>query len=532
MTIPFYDVIVIGAGPNGLICSAYLARTGLKVVLLERRHETGGGLETLEFGGFKFNLHAIYHLMAQVMPAFRDLDLSSRGLRYVVPEVQVAYLTKDQPPLLFYHDPLRTIQHISRRYSPREGEKYARMYEDFKAFSEKILMPLTYVPPIPAMDQFLLLEKAVDTVGRRFNAIADLTAIEILDRYGFEEPIKAALLNLFLMWGLSPFEAIGYLLPLYIYRMTNTALCVGGSHRLSSALHKTLVQAGGIILDSSEVRRVKVSGGKACGVILADGGEIDSRAVVSTLDPKQSFLDFFEEHQLPEHVVESAKRWEWEKSTFFGVHTALKEAPRYLAAQGNGDADRAMITFLGVRDTDQLLDHMEELESGKLPTEFLGHTTCASLFDPLQAFDGYHTGRWESLVPFECDWEKRKDEYANQCLNAWRQYAPNLDPLHTIAYPPTYIEKKLRNMVRGSFKHGAYLPLQMGYFRPNDACSRTYTPLAGYYVCGASVYPGGMILGGGGYIGANIIAEDLGVQKTWEEPAMVKQARQSGFMAM
>ncbi|MFZ5570369.1 MAG: phytoene desaturase family protein [Thermodesulfobacteriota bacterium] len=525
-----YDVTVIGAGPNGLICSAYLAKAGLKVALLERRHETGGGLDTLEFGGFKFNPHAVYHLMAEVMPAYTDLDLRSKGLRYIFPEVQAAYLTEGRPPLLFYHDPMRTIDHISRAYSPREGEKYRRMYFDFKDFSEKILMPLTYVPPMPAMDQFLSLERAADDVGKRFNSIADLTAVEILDRYGLEEPLKAALLNLFVMWGLSPFETIGYLLPLYIYRMTNAALCVGGSHRLSSALHKVLVKAGGAVLDSSEVRRVKLSNGKACGVVLSDGSEIDAQAVVSTLDPRQSFLEFFEEGQLPETVRESARRWEWETSTFFGVHAALKEAPRYAAAEGNMDANRAMITFLGVRDTDQLLDHMEELSAGKLPSHFLGHTTCASLFDPLQACEGFHTGRWESLVPFDCDWEKIKDDYAHQCLDAWRRQAPNLETLHIMAYPPTYIEQKLKNMVRGSFKHGAYLPLQMGYFRPNDVCSRTYTPLAGYYVCGASVYPGGMILGGGGYIGANIIADDFGVKKTWEEPEMVKQARAAGFI--
>ncbi len=526
-----YDVVIIGAGPNGLICAAYLARTGLKTALLERRHETGGGLDTLEFGGFKFNPHAVYHLMAEVMPAFSDLNLKSRGLRYIFPEVQAAYLTEDMPPLILYHDPLKTIAHISRRFSAREGEKYACMYADFKAYSEKILMPLTYVPPIPAMDQFLLLEKSGDETGRRFNAIAELTPLEILNHYDFQEPLKAALLNLFTMWGLSPVEAIGYLFPLYVFRMTNAALCVGGSHRLSSALHKSVVQAGGTILDTSEVVRVKTAGGKAVGVVLADGSEIDAKAVVSTLDPKQSFLDFFGKDELPEHVVESARRWNWEKITFFGVHAALREMPRYRAAATETDAGRAMITFLGIRDTDQLLDHLEELENGKLPGELLGHITCASCFDRLQAFEDCHTGRWECLVPFDCDWEHIKDDYAAQCLATWRRYAPNLEPLHTLAYPPTYIEKKLKNMVRGSFKHGAYLPLQMGYFRPNDACSRTYTPLEGYYVCGASVYPGGMILGGGGYIGANIIAEDFGVKKTWEEPEMIKRAREAGFIS-
>jgi phytoene dehydrogenase-like protein len=88
--------------------------------------------------------------------------------------------------------------------------------------------------------------------------------------------------------------------------------------------------------------------------------------------------------------------------------------------------------------------------------------------------------------------------------------------MNTLIYPPTYIEKKFKNMVRGSIKQGSYMTLQMGYNRPNDACSRGYTPIEGFYVCGASTYPGGMIIGGPGYLGANIIVEDLGVKKSWK----------------
>ncbi|MFH2098925.1 MAG: hypothetical protein ABIJ95_05380, partial [Pseudomonadota bacterium] len=98
-------------------------------------------------------------------------------------------------------------------------------------------------------------------------------------------------------------------------------------------------------------------------------------------------------------------------------------------------------------------------------------------------------------------------------------------------YPPSYIEKKMKNMVRGSIKQGAYIPLQMGYFRPNESCSQAWTPIEGYFVCGASAYPGGMIIGGPGYIGANIVAEELGAEKNWEEPEIVRQARKAGIIA-
>lgn len=526
------DVAVIGAGPNGLICSAYLARAGLDVILLEKRHETGGGLDTLEFSGFKFNTHAVYHLMANIMPPYFDFDLGKKGVRYLFPEVQAAYLSDGNPPLLFYRSPEKTCRHIAASFSTQEAEKYQRMYDDFREFSEKILIPLTYVPPLPALDMVQLLSNAKDDIGRRFNEIAEMTPLEIIGQYGFQEPLQAAVLNLFTMWGLSPQEAIGYLLPLYVYRMTDAALCVGGSHRLSSALHKTVIQEGATISDMSEVVKIRLENGKASGVILADGTEITAQAVISTVDPHQNFLTFFDETEIPANLVQDAHRWEWEKITFFGAHLAMREAPRYRAAEGAGfpDVNRALITYLGASDTDELLDYMATLEAGKLPEKLHGHATCPSLFDPIQAFEDFHTGRFETLVPYDCDWEAIKEEYAEKCVGAWRRQAPNLDPLFVLHYPPTYIEKKNKSMVRGSFKHGAYRPLQMGYFRPNATCSQAYTPIEGFYVCGASAYPGGMILGGGGYIGANTVTEDFGLGKKWNEPEMLRHARESGLL--
>ena len=464
-----FDVAIIGAGPNGLICGAYLARCGLKVVLLEARHETGGGLETLELGGYRYNLHAVYHMMALQMPAWHDFDLEKKGVKYIFPDVQCATINDGGPPLLLYRNGDKTADYIAASFSPQDGEAYRKMYADFKEFSEKILIPLTYIPPVPFVEQTLILNNAKDDVGRRYNDIAELTPLDILHSYGFREPVKASLLNLFTMWGLSPYE-LGFLFPLYVYRMTDAALVCGGSHRLSSALYR---------------------------------------------------------QYLPVELVESARRWEWEKSTFFGMHLALKTAPAYSDVV---DANRALTTFCGINDTDFLLDHIQSTEQGLLPEKPLGHATCPSLFDPLQAPAGFHTGRWECLAPFDIDWDNNKDDFTRSCLAEWKKYAPNLEPINVLSYPPTYIELKNKAMTRGSFKHGAYIPLQMGYLRPNDLCSRNFTPVERFYVAGASSYPGGMILGGGGYLAANAIADDFGLTKTWQEPAYMKNARQAGII--
>jgi phytoene dehydrogenase-like protein len=525
-----YDVVIIGGGPNGLICSAYLAKTGLKVVLLEARNETGGGLETTEFAGHKYNTHAIYHMMAEIMPVYKDFRLDQRGLRFIYPDVQTAYISKAHPPLIFYRDPEKTANHISSVFSGKDGDLYRKMHADFKEYTEKILIPGTYIPALPPIEQIQFLENAKDDVGRRFCEIMELPPIEILEKYGFSDPVKAGILNLYAMWGLSPFDALGYLFPLYIYRMTQAAICVGGSHRLSSAIHKAVIEGGGKILDSAKVTKILLESGRVCGVQLENGDIIRTKAVASTVDPQQNFLKFFDKGQLPKNIVSAAEKWEWEKCVFFGTHISLKNPPVYIGTDSCPDANKALITFVGEYDTDAICGHIDEIEQGRLPATPYGHTTCTTIFDPIQAPKGFHTARWESLVSYDHDWEAMKWDYSAKCIGEWKKYAPNLEPIHTLTYPPTYIEKRLINMVRGSIKHGAYSPLQMGYFRPNEECSRCYTPIDGFYVCGASTYPGGMIIGGPGYIGANLIADDFQVKKDWEEPESVKIARANGLI--
>ena len=134
------------------------------------------------------------------------------------------------------------------------------------------------------------------------------------------------------------------------------------------------------------------------------------------------------------------------------------------------------------------------------------------------------------MVPFDADWENIKEDYAKLCIDQWKEYAPNIDPINSFIYPPTDIEQKLKTMKRGFFKHGAYRFLQMGFLRPNEQCSRGVTPIDGFYLCGASVYPGGKILGGGGCLAANKIVDVLEAKKTWEEPGYIKEARAEGFI--
>ena len=134
-----YDAIVIGGGPNGLTCAAYLARAGHRTLLLERRHETGGGLNTEEYYGYRLNMHAIYHMMGELMPAHRDLDLEAFGLRYLRAETNAAFPFRDGSSLLFSRDPKATASSIET-FSPADAAAFGRMWEEFQPILDQYLV--------------------------------------------------------------------------------------------------------------------------------------------------------------------------------------------------------------------------------------------------------------------------------------------------------------------------------------------------------------------------------------------------------
>ena len=150
-----YDVVIVGAGPNGLTAAAYLAKAGAKVLLVERRHETGGALVTEEFRGFRFNLHAFHMLMMEVMPPYKDLDLGLYGLRYFKPEAQVSLLTKDGKAVTLYSDVAKSCDSI-KKFSPQDAKKFKEVWAEISEITDEALIPATYTHPTPPLDHALM----------------------------------------------------------------------------------------------------------------------------------------------------------------------------------------------------------------------------------------------------------------------------------------------------------------------------------------------------------------------------------------
>ena len=191
----------------------------------------------------------------------------------------------------------------------------------------------------------------------------------------------------------------------------------------------------------------------------------------------------------------------------FGLHLGVKGEITYKAADAR--VGQAMIVFCGLETEEQLHAHLRRVDAGATGGCEWMHVTIPTRFDASMAPAGHQVLRAEALVNSAAPWERIGDAFADSCLALLRQYADCGDIVLRRRHTPHDIEAKLTTMKRGSIKHGAYTPLQMGHQRPNDLCSRSATPLHGLFIGGASMYPGGMILGGPGFLAAEVVGEFL-----------------------
>ncbi|MBU1054886.1 MAG: NAD(P)/FAD-dependent oxidoreductase [Proteobacteria bacterium] len=529
-----YDAIIIGGGPNGLTTAAYLIKAGAKVLVIEKRREMGGGAASDNSGGFRYQPHATYMVMGELMPAYKDFDMAADGVKFVTPEVQAALITKDGP-LVFYQDPEKTAQSIST-FSKDDAKSFLALHEEMKAIFDEILFPATYTYAVPALDQFAMFEKANMPIANRFGELAEMNFLQIVDQFGFGEPTKTLLLYLATMWGV-PFESgLGFLFPLFVYRMLNSGICRGGTHRAIGALIG-ITHAGGDVVEGMAPEKIIMENGRAVGVKMEDGREFWGKTIISSLNPEQTFKELVGEENCTDDLNFYVNEWKWEYYSMLNFNIALKEPVEYKAAKDNPDVNKALTCVLGLDNFEDLNAGFKKMDNGEISLH--AHASPLSLYSPGLAPKGYHTAKLETLAPFDLDgdaanWDAREKEITEKFMDMWASYSTNFKSaymdVHTSTTSPLDVERRFATMKRGSFKHGAYTAFQLGSNRPNPLCSSYRTPIPGLYVNGASTYPGGMILGACGYVAASAIVEDLGMGKWWSDPDCVIQAREKGLL--
>ncbi len=520
-----YDAIVIGAGHNGLCLAAYLQRAGLSTLVVERRHEEGGGVNTEEplIPGFRHNMHAQYMEFYDVMPMITDFGLEDLGLRWVMPEAQAGIAFADgRPPIVLHRPDLldRTEASIAR-YSRSDAELYTALKQRAQAM-EGIVAATLYSLPVAATveTQQAMIEAVFGEFGIS-GYFASKTTRALIDEL-FETPeLRALLYRAAVEWGIPLEESglAGMFLTYGMWTFGNWKLSLGGTHTLAKAMTQACYREGVDLLENSMVEQILVDSGRAAGVRIRGGREIlANRLVASNADLRQTLLDLVGPEHLSELWVRRAKAYRYGPSHVLGTPTfCLREAPAYRSARFDPDIDRCFYTVVGIESDEEALRYIRDAYSGRIPEPGAG-TWVNSLWDPSQAPQGFHAATgWYFFPPASAlsraEWEEVGSSYNEAFLARWRASAPNMTHDNVLAhrlYTPDQMEAK--NLMReGDFSNGEFALDQLGANRPFPEASNYRTEVEGLYLCGPSAYPGGGVHAACGYNAFKAIAEDLGM---------------------
>ena len=519
-----YDGLILGAGHNGLVLAAYLAKAGLKVLLIERRREVGGGAVTLEdprHPGFLHNTHAFFQRAITTMPWYRDLELERFGLSYIEPRLNVALITSDGRALLWWTDFDRTVESF-HGFSARDAKTLRRWRDEFVPIIEDILIWEGRSPPLAGSRRRALLERS--PAGRRLLDVAALSPLEFVHAE-FENPtIKAGLL---FFNGLREVDlrlrGFGHHIPALLASPAKAQMSRGGSSALARALEQAVREAGGEIKVMTEPRAILVEKGRATGVETEEGETINARQfVVSSLNPHQTFLDLLDPALVPDELRRKVEGFRYNLlAPLFALHLNLADPPRYAAAAAHPELAEAFMVILGLDHVDQFPEIVRHHEAGTIPPPVMWGA-CPTMFDPSQAPKGCHTAfMWEKL-PYRLggdarNWDRENEAHGRKMLELWTRYAPNLaeSVIGSFTRTPLDIERSLPNMREADLLIGAFNDGQVGHDRPFAGAGLYRAHIPGLYLCGSSSHPGGNITGLPGYNAAQVILADLGLKADW-----------------
>lgn len=524
-----FDAVIIGAGHNGMTLGAYLARCGMKVAVLERRGEEGGGLctEELTLPGFLHNVHANYHTFVGLAPAFRHLELFDQGIEYAHPEVQMASIFDDGSALCVHTEEEKTHASIAR-FSEADADTFVRLKKEARQYVDLMLETFMYGPPVAMND----LTKALVTFGMEGRSefleakLRGSSIDQFLDKHFESDAMKAHLAFHGAICGYTTDRkglAVGF--PLLVGKIDNWRVCLGGSHRLAHAIWRDLAQHDGVIFVQSEVTKILTENGRAVGVELWDGRTFEAtQLVASSIDAEHTFAELLKDEPAADGIrsqLDQVMHLPW---SLFSVHLAMDERPRYSAAEYDAAVDDAWVVNLGHDSPASLNADWEKVRAGELPDP-RPNAAVNSLFDPYDAPPGKYTGLLRQIVPSVpgrgddlSAWDGVKEQYAERCIAAWQQRAGNLDGA-VIDYAidtPADITRKIANMRQGDWMGGDIALQSMLDKRPLPELSGYRTPVERLYMCGASQHPHGYITFAPGYNALQVIAKDLDLEPWWK----------------
>jgi len=520
-----YDAIVVGGGHNGLVNGAYLAKAGLRTLILERRHLVGGAAITEELHpGFWFTTFS-YALSLLRPDIVHDLELTKHGFLPLLMPTTFAP-GEDGDYLLLTQDRGENLKEIAR-HSARDADAYEAYEHDVAQVLRAIKPLLDQAPPdIFSDDPEDLVGLAA--LGSRFrrldrrvlvNAVRLLTgsAADFLDDY-FESDLLKGLLASSSIIGtkVGPCSQGSGLVLLYHLLGEHDgvfgawAFHKGGNGGFTQVLARAAQAFGAEIRLEAPVERVITHDGRATGVALADGTEFEAPIVVSALDPRRTFLELVEPRELPADLVEHIRRFRFQ-GTSAKVNFALDGAPRFPALGDRTDQYRG---FTNIGPSMEYLERaFDEAKYGWYSSRPYLDCAIQSTIDPDMAPPGKHVmSCFVQYAPYHLkgsDWDAERQRLGDTVQRTLESFFPGFSELvlHREVVTPLDIERVV-GLSEGNIFAGEFLAPQMFFLRPAPGWANYRTPIDGYYQCGSGTHPGGCVMGAPGKLAAHRVLAD------------------------
>jgi phytoene dehydrogenase-like protein len=516
-----YDAVIVGGGHNGLVCAAYLARAGMRTLVLERRHLVGGAAVTEEpWPGYRVST-ASYVVSLLPERIVRELALPSFG--YQVYPLDPAYFAPflDGSGILVWEDPAAAAEEIGR-VSRADGSRYLEYCRDVAAMADVIRPLLHKIPPDPALRSARDLPTAASMLGflfRRRGAAASLVDLmtmsgaDFLGRYFKDERILGALApgSVIGMWGgpMSPGSAY----VLLHHRMGEVdgiggcwGVARGGMGAVSEAIAGAARAAGAVIETSAEVASIDVAAsGRVTGVTLADGRSVSAPLVVSGVHPATTFLSLVGAKQLPDALVTDIERFRT-RSPAAKVNLALSGLPSFTARPGS-ELGPQHPEFIISPTLEYLERAWDAAKYGQPSPRPLIDCVIPSTKDPTLAPAGqYVMSCFVQYVPYSAT---DHDALAASVIETIGEFAPGFGDLvtHQEVLTPADLEERF-GLLGGNIFHGEMSADQLFSFRPSALASGYRTPVHGLYLCGSGTHPGGGVMGIPGRNASRVIVRD------------------------
>jgi phytoene dehydrogenase-like protein len=523
-----HDVIVVGAGHNGLVAACYLARAGLDVLVVERNDYIGGAAVSRNlFEDYTYSncSYVCSLLRPEIM---RTLELPKHGLQ-IIPYDAGCTMMRGGGHLALYdnHDALR--REIAR-HSPRDAEAYDRYSRDVMRQCKFIRPLLLREPPDPTsfkprdIRELLYLGARFHNMGeqRMYDTLRfwTMSAADFLDEYFESEIVKAHFAGSSIIGTAlgprSPGSAY-VLLHHYMGDIDETVgawgFARGGMGSVTAALTSSLRASGGDVRVSAPVNRVLVSGERAVGVELASGEQLKARVVISNMDVKRTFLNCVEPEHLPEEFLTAVQRFKIRGSSG-KLNIALGGLPTFPAIPAGCPALRG---DMHITDTLEMMERAyDDWKDGRWSRAPYVDMLIPSQIDPTMAADGKHyMSVFVQYCPYELadgPWtDDKRQAFGNTVIDAIAEHSPDFKSLirHAEVRTPWDIEREV-GLTEGNIFQGELTMDQLLFNRPVPGYAQYRTPVRNLYLSGSSTHPGGGVMGAPGANCARRVIADLG----------------------